>query len=73
MEVTFDKKQETLFKCLNNAFNYTTGVPNEVLFDNMKTVVDQNNTYIGYVKFNSKFEQFSKDYQNLFGEVLVYR
>lgn len=59
IEMTFDRKQETLFKCMNNAFNYTKGIPKEILFDNMRTVA--NITPEG-ITVNKKFEQFSKDY-----------
>lgn len=62
LEVTFDRKQDTLFKCINNAFHYCGGIPKEILFDNMSTVVDRNNTHLNHVKFNNKFQQFSKDY-----------
>lgn len=62
LEVTLDKKQDTLFKCINNAFHYSNGIPKEILFDNMSTVVDKNDTNLKHVKFNKKFEQFSKDY-----------
>ena len=62
IELTFDRKQDTLFKCLNNAFEYIGGVPREILFDNMKTVVDRQDTYFGKVSFNKKFKQFANDY-----------
>jgi len=51
-----------LIRCINNAFQYSGGIPKEILFDNMSTVVDQHNTHLNHVKFNSKFEQFTKDY-----------
>ena len=38
--VTTDRSQETLFECMIAAFKYYGGVPHEILFDNMKTVVD---------------------------------
>jgi len=62
IELTFDKSQTTLFKCLNNAFKYTGGIPKQVLFDNMRTVVDQSRTKLSSVVFNSKFEYFAKDF-----------
>lgn len=61
LELTFDKKQTTLFKCLCNAFTYTEGIPKQVLFDNMKTVVDQSRTHMTSVVLNKKFMHFSKD------------
>ena len=41
IKLTVDKQQKTLFECLQQAFLYTGGVPEEIWFDNMKTVVDQ--------------------------------
>lgn len=61
LEVTFDKKQQTLFKCLCNAFNYTDGIPKQILFDNMRTVVDQSRTHMSSVVLNSRFKYFAKD------------
>lgn len=62
LELTFDKTQSTLFKCINNAFEYTGGIPKQILFDNMRTVVDQSRTHLSSVVLNSKFEYFSKDF-----------
>lgn len=61
-ELTFDRKQPTLFKCLSNAFKYTGGIPKQVLFDNMRTVVDQSRTHLTSVVFNQKFTYFAKDF-----------
>lgn len=62
IKLTFDRKQSTLLKCLDNAFEYTGGVPKEILFDNMRTVADINEKTFGEAKINEKFNQFSKDY-----------
>jgi transposase len=62
IEVTEDKKQDSLFKTLINAFKYIGGIPQEIIFDNMSTVVDRHNTYLGHVQFNTKFNQFAKDF-----------
>ncbi len=40
IELTFDKTKPILYTCLNNAFRYFGGTTEEILFDNMKTVVD---------------------------------
>ena len=40
LKLTLDQKQDTLFKCLFEAFRTTGGVPKEIWFDNMSTVVD---------------------------------
>ncbi len=62
IEIIEDKTQPTLFKCLINSFQSFGGVPHELLFDNMKTVVDSHNTFINKVNFNTKFKQFTKDF-----------
>ena len=61
VKLTSDKTQKTLFACMNQAFKYFDGVPKEILFDNMSTVVDRANSRIGNVKLNTKFMQYSKD------------
>lgn len=61
VKLTSDKTQKTLFKCMNEAFKYFGGIPKEILFDNMATVVDRANSRIGNVKLNAKFIQYSKD------------
>lgn len=60
LEITLDRKQKTLFQCLNHAFIYTDGVPKEIWFDNMKTVVDRSRSQYSQVKFNETFRQYSK-------------
>ena len=40
--ITTDRSQETLFKCMTEAFSHIGGVPKEILFDNMKTVINAN-------------------------------
>lgn len=59
--LTSDRTQKTLFNCMNEAFKYFKGVPREILFDNMPTVVDRANSRIGNVKINGKFMQYAKD------------
>lgn len=61
LKLTSDRTQKTLFECMNKAFKYFAGVPKEILFDNMPTVVDRVNSRIGNVKINTKFLQYSKD------------
>ena len=51
-----------LFSFLNDAFEVFGGVPNELLTDNMKTVMDDARTEHYKGKINSKFEEFAKDY-----------
>ena len=61
IELTFDQTQATLFKCMTNAFKYFGGTTEEILFDNMKTIVDRAKSDFTDVIINSKAMQFSKD------------
>ncbi|SJX71878.1 Mobile element protein [Enterococcus faecium] len=62
LEVTFDRTQANVFNCLVNAFEYCgNGVPQEIWFDNMKTVVDRSKSQFSQTVFNEKFRQFAKD------------
>ena len=61
IELTTDQAQATLFKCLTNAFKYFEGTTEEILFDNMKTIVDRTKSDFTEVVLNSKAIQFSKD------------
>ncbi|NVE07289.1 IS21 family transposase [Enterococcus faecium] len=59
--LTFDRKQDTLFECLDDAFYQTGGVPKEIWFDNKKTVVDHSRSQFSKPHFNKRFYAFSKD------------
>lgn len=59
--LTLDRNQDTLFNCMIDSFKYFGGVPKEILFDNMKTVIDQSRTSYHNVIINESFYQFSKD------------
>ena len=61
IELTFDQTQPTLFNCLINSFKYFGGTTEEILFDNMKTVVDRAKSDFTQVVINSKASQFAKD------------
>lgn len=61
VKLTSDKTQKTLFEAMNEAFQYFGGIPKEIIFDNMATVVDRTNSRIGNVKLNTKFVQYAKD------------
>ena len=61
IELTFDQTQLTFFKCMTNAFKYLGGTTEEILFDNMKTIVDRAKSDFTDVVINSKAMQFSKD------------
>lgn len=61
IELTENREQKTLFRCLNNAFNYFGGVTEEIIFDNMKTVVDQAKSDFKKVIINNKMSYYAKD------------
>lgn len=61
VKLTFDRTQTTLFECLTSAFEFFGGVTDEILFDNMKTVVDHAKSNFSNVVINEKFAQFAKD------------
>lgn len=61
IELTIDRNQETLMMAMVNGFRYFQGIPKEIIFDNMKTVVDQSRTNYQDAVINETFYQFSKD------------
>ena len=62
IELTIDRVQPTLFRCIVNAFKYCgSRVPDEIWFDNMSTVVDRHDVNTNEVFFNQKFLEFSKN------------
>ena len=61
IKLTTDQTQTTLFRCLIEAFKYFGGTTKEILFDNMKTIVDHAKSSYTEVVLNSKAVQFSKD------------
>lgn len=61
IKLTTDKTQKTLFRCLGELFRYLDGVPKELLFDNMRTVVDRSRTQFDEPIYNDKLVSFSKD------------
>ncbi len=61
IELTIDRNQETLMMAMINGFRYFRGVPKEIIFDNMRTVVDQSRTNYQNAVINETFYQFSKD------------
>ena len=56
MEITTSMDLEHLMKCHMNAFAYFNGVPKQILYDNMKTVVTKHTPT--EIRFNRKFEEF---------------
>ena len=59
--VTTDRSQETLFQCMINAFRFYGGIPREILFDNMRTVVDRAKSSFAQTVYNDRFAAFAKD------------
>jgi transposase len=61
VEFVSNERFETLEQCHLNAFCYFQGVPREVLYDNMKTVVIKRNAYGGGLhKFHPGLWEFAK-------------
>ena len=61
VEFCDDERVETLIRCHENAFLAFGGVPREVLFDNMKTVVMERNTYgRGVHRFHAGFLDYAR-------------
>lgn len=60
--VSISKSQDILFSFLDDAFEIFGGVPEEIVTDNMKTVMDEARTEYHSGKINNKFQQFAKDY-----------
>jgi transposase len=61
VEFCDDERVETLIRCHENAFWSFGGVPREVLFDNMKTVVLERNSYgRGVHRFHAGFLDYAK-------------
>ncbi len=61
VKLTSDRNQGTLFTSMIDAFSYYGGIPSEILFDNMKTVVDQSKSNFRQTVFNETFRFFSHD------------
>lgn len=61
IEPTLTKDQKVLFSSMAHGFETFGGVPKEIWFDNMRTVVDRAKTQFTQVVFNQTFYHFSKD------------
>ena len=60
--VSLSKTQDILFSFLDDAFETLGGIPDEIVTDNMKTVMDEARTEYYAGKVNNKFQQFADDY-----------
>lgn len=61
VKLTNNKVQDTLFRCMVDSFQYFGGIPREILFDNMSTVVDRSRSTFHDVVINKNFKYFSLD------------
>jgi len=63
VEFTTNERFETLRRCHENAFAYFQGVPREVLYDNMRTVVIQRDAHGQRLhRFHAGLWQLAKDF-----------
>ena len=60
--MSVSKSQAVLFSFLTETFEKIGGVPEEIVTDNMKTVMDEARTEYSVGKVNAKFAQFAKDF-----------
>ncbi len=61
IKLTTNRNQKTLFHCLTEGFKYFGGIPKEILFDNMATVVNRTHSTFRSLSINQTFDYFSKD------------
>jgi transposase len=63
VEFVENEQLDTLLRCHENAFDYFGGVPQETLYDNIKTVVVERNAYAkGQHRFQPTFWDFAHHY-----------
>lgn len=61
VHITDNMRYETLETCHRLAFEYFQGIPQQIWYDNMKTVVIERHAYgVGQHKFHQGFYQFAK-------------
>ena len=60
--MSISKSQAVLFSFLTETFEKMGGVPEELVTDNMKTVMDEARTEFSKGRVNAKFAQFAKDF-----------
>ena len=61
IRLTTNKTQKVLFESMFEAFRYFRGIPQEILFDNMSTVIDRAKSTFKNVTLNNMFKLFAKD------------
>lgn len=62
LRLSLSKTQDVLLSFMDNAFQTFGGVPEEIVTDNMKTVMDEARTEYREGKINVRFKQFADDY-----------
>lgn len=63
VEFVVNEQFDTLRRCHENAFEFFQGIPHEILYDNMRTVVTQRNAYgEGQHRFHAGLWQMAKDF-----------
>lgn len=61
-QISLSKSQTILLTFLTEAFELIGGVPEKLLVDNMKTIMDEARTKYKKGKVNIRFDQFAKDF-----------
>ncbi len=61
-KLSLSKSQDVLFALLDQSFQLLNGIPEELLTDNMKTVMDEARTKYRSGKVNNRFQNFADDY-----------
>lgn len=59
--VTETRDLQQVELCLTHAFKYLGGVPHEILFDNMRSIIDKARTQYSEPVFNENFKVFVED------------
>ena len=59
--VTETRDLQQVELCLAHAFKYLGGVPHEILFDNMRSIIDKARTQYSEPVFNENFKVFAED------------
>lgn len=65
LKVTSNRNQRALFCCIIDAFHYFGRIPRQILFDNMKTIIDRSKTNFSNGKFSTTFKNTFQKIPNL--------
>lgn len=61
-ELTLDQTLATLLMCHEHAFDWFTGLPTEILYDNPKTIVVRRDAEGTHIEWNPRFWDFARYY-----------